>query len=450
VASNAGDGAAAGRLLEQGMAFIARVPASARADEVRAGLLESMATRASRQRQLENSRGLYLDAQGVRRRITPADDSQRRRNDFDLVYELSNGAVIADRMGLRADAEREWKQALDIAEAYRARDPDDLQANRWLAQVQMVMGQSRMRRSELREARAPLERAIATLTALTAREPRDAQFHSLLATACLTLGDVATAEENLDEAQRLRERARESATVISAIEPASGTWQSVLAQAEMGLGVTAMRREDWALAVQHLKSARTLHEQLVTRDPSNREVRRAAAVTIAELAAAASKAGQIDDARAAWQASLAHLERLAESNAPRGRLEWANGLRLYAAFERAAGRAAIADDSVEHARAIAEATPPMTETPIDHYYRAGVLLEVGRADAAHHRERAAQAAWRRAADLLRELARQMPLESDSVELLRDIDAELARKQSPGRAERPGPPVGPAHRAGAAP
>jgi tetratricopeptide (TPR) repeat protein len=426
VAANAGDGAAADQLLQDGLALIERVPPSPRADEVRAGLLETMALRAGRQRALEKSRGLYLDAQRVRRRIAPTDPGQRRRNDFDLIYELSNGAVIADRMGLRAEADREWQDAMQLAESYRKRDPDDAQASRWLAQVHLVKGQSRMRRSELREARGPLETAVAMLTALTERQPRDAQFHSILAQSSLALADVATAEENLAEARRLREKARASALVISAIEPASGTWQSVLAQAETGLGVTAIRSEDWALAVQHLKASRALHEQLIARDPSNRETRRAAAVTIAELAAAASKAGQIDEARAAWSASLSYLEQLAASNPARGRLEWANGLRLYAAFERAAGRAASADRSAEKASELADATPPMTETPIDHYYRAGVLLELGRARAANRRPRDAQAAWRRAAELLREVSKKLPLESASIELLRDIDAELSK------------------------
>jgi tetratricopeptide (TPR) repeat protein len=431
VASNAGDGTAADRLLAQGLAVIERVPPSSRADEVRAGLLETMATRAGRQRALEKSRGLYVDAQRVRRRIAPTDPGQRRRNDFDLIYELSNGAVIADRMGLRAEADREWQEAKEIAESYRKRDPDDAQAGRWLAQVQMVMGQSRMRRSELRGARAPLESAVAIFTALTERQPRDAQFHSLLAAASLALADVAAAEDNFDEARRLRETARASALVISAIEPASGSWQSVLAQAETGLGATAMRSKDWPLAVQHLEAARTLHEQLMVRDPSNREARRAAAVTTAELAAAASKAGQIEDARAAWSASLSSFEQLSTSNPARGRLEWANGLRLYAAFERAAGRAAIADRSVAQASALADSTPPMTETPIDHYYRAGVLLELGRAHAANRRERDAQAAWRRGAELLREVASKLPLESDSVELLQELDAELGRRAHRG-------------------
>ena len=99
--------------------------------------------------------------------------------------------------------------------------------------------------------------------------------------------------------------------------------------------MSAMRSKDWALAVKHLNASRTLYEQLVVRDTSNREARRAAAVTIAELAEAASRAGQTDEARSAWLASLSHLEQLAASNAPRYRLEWANGLRLYAGFAMA-------------------------------------------------------------------------------------------------------------------
>ena len=53
----------------------------------------------------------------------------------------------------------------------------------------------------------------------------------------------------------------------------------------------------------------------------------------------------------------------------------------------------------------------MTEIAGDQYYRAGVLLEVGRSHAAHRRTREALAAWNRAAAMLRGVARQMPLDA---------------------------------------
>ncbi|HSS00781.1 MAG TPA: hypothetical protein VLM79_27170, partial [Kofleriaceae bacterium] len=53
MAASAGDGASAEQLLDQGMALLERAPAGPRADEVRAGLLEAMAVRAGRERELE-------------------------------------------------------------------------------------------------------------------------------------------------------------------------------------------------------------------------------------------------------------------------------------------------------------------------------------------------------------------------------------------------------------
>src|SRR5204863_5049444 len=141
--------------------------------------------------------------------------------------------------------------AMELAETYRARDPDDLEASRWVAQVQVTIGQSRSRRSEANEARRPLELAVATLTTLVARAPKDAQFHFVLAEACLALADVEADQDHLAAAQRLREQARDSALLISAIEPASGTWQSTLAEAESDLGATALEQRDWVAAVEH-------------------------------------------------------------------------------------------------------------------------------------------------------------------------------------------------------
>ena len=76
-------------------------------------------------------------------------------------------------------------------------------------------------------------------------------------------------------------------------------------------------------------------------------------------------------------------------------------------------------------------TPAMVERPSEINYRAGVLLEAGRAHAAHRRQRDARRAWERGAAMLRAQAKEAPLEAESAALLRDIEAELAVRAAHG-------------------
>ncbi|HKE15402.1 MAG TPA: hypothetical protein VKB80_11075, partial [Kofleriaceae bacterium] len=435
VANGAGDGAAADRHLEQGMGLIERVPASPRADEVRAALLESMALRAARRVELERARALYLESARVRRAIRATDPGQQRRNDFQVASLLNRAAIMAERMGSPPDAERDWKQAIELLERYRARDRDDVDAAVRLAEIQMAVGQNRFRRGDMAGAQGPLDLALAAATALTARAPKNTQYQRLMSWTCLALADLAGARGQLDAAQRMSERARDSAQLVASIEPASATWQSTLGRAETTVGQFALAREDWTAAAEHLAAARKLYDVLVARDPSNGEDRRAAAIAIAQLAEAETALHRTDGARASWLAALSHLARLAGSGKPKARMEWANGLRLYAEFERVAGRTAAADQAIEKAMSLADGTPAMVERPSEIAYRAGVLLEAGRSRASHHRQRDARALWRRAVDMLRARAAEAPLDADAAGFLRDLEAELAGARSPARGRR---------------
>jgi tetratricopeptide (TPR) repeat protein len=210
-----------------------------------------------------------------------------------------------------------------------------------------------------------------------------------------------------------------------AIEPASAKWQSTLARAEMDLGTVAFAEHDWPRASKHFGAARVAYEYLLSRDPNSRDQRRATAVTIAQLADAEAAMGHTDAARSAWLAALIHLERLAASNTTETRLEWAYGLRGYSVLERRSGHLTTADEAIERALRLVEGTPTTDDLPTHAYYRATVLAEIGRSRATHHRPAEAQQAWRRAAELLRDLAARVPMEPDWTEELRQVEAALA-------------------------
>jgi hypothetical protein len=425
VADAKGDGAASDRYLEEGLALLAELPSTSRSDEIRAELLGSKGMRVLQTGRFEQARALFEQSVALHRRTSSAIPEQRRRQLLNLAHQLTGAAKAADRLRRSDDAEREWAEAAAIVERLRADSPDDQEASVRLTQIAMAVGQSRARRGLLREAKEPLLRALADSEALAAREPKNERFAYLLAWSCVSLAATQISLGELADAQRLRERVREIATAMVAIEPASAKWQTTLARAEMDLGTVAFARSDWAGAARHFGAARVAYELLVSHDPNSRDQRRAAAVTVAQLADAEAAMGHTDAARGAWLAALGHLERLAASNTPEARLDWAYGLRGYAVLERRSGRPTTADETIERALRVVEETPATNDLPTHAYYRATVLAEIGKSRAAHRRWADAQQARRRAAEILRDLAARVPMEPDWTEELRQLEAALA-------------------------
>lgn len=425
VALGAGDGTATDRYLEQGLALIDRVPSTSRSKEIRAELLGSKAARLHDAGQFERSRALAVESVALHRQTSWTTPDGTRRQQLNLAFRLSGAAWTADRLGNSSTAEGEWKEAAAILERLRAENRDDREAAVRLAETEMKIGQSRYRRGLLREAEESLWRAMANIQTLTEREPKNARFADVLAWSCLSLADVHYAKGERVDAERLRQQARDVANAMVAIEPASAAWQGVLARAEMDLGTIAFVRSDWAGAVERFGAASVAYEHLVSRDPSSRRYRRAAAITIAQLADAEAAMNRTEAARDAWLAALKHLAHLAASNAPEPRLEWAYGLRGYAALERRSGSPTAADQAIERALSLVEGTPADDDRPTHTYYRAAVLAELGTSRAAQHRSAEAHKAWRRAAELLRGLAARVPLEPDWAQQLREVEAKLA-------------------------
>jgi tetratricopeptide (TPR) repeat protein len=221
------------------------------------------------------------------------------------------------------------------------------------------------------------------------------------------------------------------------IEPASAVWQVVQARCEAELGTIALDRSDWVEASRRFTSARATYEQLVARDPTSREHRRAAAIAAAQLADAETSLRRFDAACAAWLGALDHLAVLARSNDPESRLEWAYGLRGYAAFERARGRLAAAGPAIEQAIAVMDGTPDGSELPVMTYYRAAVLAEVAAERDRGGQPRTAIVAWQRGVTLLRGLAERVSLEPEWAKALHAIEAELDRRAArrPSRSRR---------------
>lgn len=435
VGNAAGDAAATARYLEHGLALLDRVPWTSRSNEVRAELIGGQAGQLAQAGRFEQARARSLEAVALHRQTSSEVPEQRRRQLQNVAIRLRAAASYADRLGDTRSAEREWKEAADIFERLRSADPGDREALLRLAEIEMFVGQSRYRRGLLAEARDALRSAVVDSQALIAHEPKHERFAYVFTWSCVALADTHYALGEWAEAGRLLERAREAATAMVAIEPASATWQSALARAEMELGTVAVAASDWTIAAQHFSAARVTYEQLVTRDPRSRDHRRAAALAIAQLADAETALGHTEAARSAWHAALDHFARLATLNIPDARLEWAYGLRGYAALERSSGRLAVAHEAIERALDIVQTTPAAGDLPGLVYYRAAVLAEAGASYAANHRATEALTMWRRAAELLHGLAAHGPLASDWAKLLREVEAKLVPPAHQARPER---------------
>jgi len=428
VANGSGDGAATDRYLEQGLALLGRVPPTPRSTEIHSDLLASKATRSQIAGKFDAARALFLESVALNRQVWSTSPDEQQRREVRLARRLNGAARVADRLGNADEAEREWKEAAGILQQQRAANRADGEVGLRLAELELAAGQSRYRRGLLREAKESLIAALADSEELHAREPKNDRVAYTLAWTYLSLSSIHDADNEPDQALHRRDQAREVSLAMLANEPASASWQSTLARTESDLGMMALYRKDWATAVKWLTQSRTAYEQLVARDPSSREQRRFAAVATAQLADAELELRHYDAARSAWRAALENLEKLAASNAVPARLELAYGLRGYAEVDRRTGHLAAAGESAERAVRVAEDTPADRDRPIDTYYRAAVLAQAATVRAANQRRAEAEAAWRRAADLLRGLAARTQLLPDWVQLQRDVDAALANKR----------------------
>jgi tetratricopeptide (TPR) repeat protein len=430
VASAAGEAASADRYLERGLALVDRAPATPATDEVRGDLTSSQASRVGKTGDFARARALYLDAVELYRHGAADETAEhRQQRELKIAARLTVAAMMADRLAKSADAEREWQQATEILQARLAQAPEDLDAAKRLCELRMTIGQRRHRRGLLDSAESSLRAALDGGERVAARQPKDSEIEYLVAWSAISLANVRYSQGDLDEAGQLRRQALAVAATMLAIEPASAVWQVTQARCEADLGTIAFDRSDWAEASRRFSSARTTYEQLVARDPTNREHRRAAAIAIAQLADAETSLRRFDVARTAWLAALDHLAMLARSNDAEPRLEWAYGLRGYAAFERAHGRPAAAGPAIERARALADGTPAGTDLPVMTYYRAAVLAEAATEQDRRGQGRTALAAWQRAATLLRGLGERVSLQPDWTKALREIEAELDRRAS---------------------
>ena len=437
VASAAGDAPSADRFLERGLALLDRAPATPAADEVRGDLTSSWARRAAQTGDFARSRALYLDAVALYRHAAPDERPEhRQQRELKIAARLTVAATMAARLNQLDDAEREWKQAAEILQARLAQAPGDPEAAKRLADLRMTIGQRRYRRGLLDSAESSLRAALGDAERLAAREPKDSEVEYLVAWSEISLADVRYSRGDLDEAAQLHRQALAVAATMLAVEPASAVWQVVQARGEAELGTIAFDRSDSAEASRRFTAARATYEQLVARDPTSREHRRAAAIAAAQLADAETSLRRFDAARAAWTAALEHLAVQARSNDAESRLEWAYGLRGYAVFERARGRLASAGPAIERAVAVMDGTPDRSDLPAMIFYRAAVLAEVAAERDRGGQRRAAVAAWQRAATLLHDLAKRMPLEPEWTKALHAIEGELDRvSRAPSRSSR---------------
>ena len=425
VARMAGDGPAGERYVNQGVALLDRAPSTSRTDTIRASLLASRAASREKAGQFAEARALRLEALALFRKLgRSAGPAERRTSQMNLANELGLVARSAAYMGSFADAEREWDEATRLLESLHREDPDDLDAGGRLASLRMVVGQSRVRRGKMTEARSELERARAEALALAAREPRNTQFQYVVAWSSVALADIHAFEGDLSGAEKLRREVRTVAELVLEIEPANAIWRNLLARADMDLGRAALARTDWAAAAPRFEASARAYDELRARDPADLQLLRWAGMAWAQLAECEAALDRPARARSAWLSALRGLEEAGKSGQPLARAEWAFGLARYAEFERGAGKLAAAAQAIERGVALLDAAPADTDT-MQTVYRAGVLAELGNVRAAQRRTRQARTARERAAALLRGLVAKEPRNQEWAGALREIEGKLA-------------------------
>jgi len=430
IAAGTDDSARADRYIERGLQLLDRAPATAEADDTRATLLQYKAQRAAQTGDFERTRALSLEAIALLRRgARSGSPEQQRHRSMKLARLLSSAATDADRLGRPGDADRERTEAIALLEQRMTEEPGSTELAKLLGRVKLAAGQGWLYRGLLDDSEAALRAALAAEDRLSPDQRKDSEVQYVVAYANLALAEVRNDKGDRAGSRPFDERALATASAMQAIEPANASWQMTQARAEAHLGAVALQSSAWAVAAPHLAAARLATEQLLTRDASNRDYRRLAAVATAQLADAEAGLGRFDAARNAWLGAIGHLEVLARSNAPTSRLELAYGLRGYAEFERTHGRLAAAEPAIQRAVELADQTPVQTDRPVMSYYRAAILAELAAEQAQRGQPRDASAAWHRAGELLHGVAERVPLQQDWAELLATVDAHLGRQAS---------------------
>ncbi len=257
------------------------------------------------------------------------------------------------------------------------------------------------RRGRPEQATEQFEKALAVSQELVARDPRKASSRLRLATSHLKIGDMLRRDGKLQEGLA---RYRESVRILEHLleeDPENPPLRRRLALGHGHVAQLLIALGDLRAALSHNHREVELAQGLRVQDPSNLEWRTNLAAARRNLGATLAKLGDASGALANIRGALELLEEPLRGGSDdfSVRIELAQALHLLGELGLAQGDLASAQAAAERSRGLFE--PILEDNMISHRMLSAAFLLTGRVLDAEGRKADADAAWKRAAELIR-------------------------------------------------
>jgi eukaryotic-like serine/threonine-protein kinase len=155
------------------------------------------------------------------------------RDNFDwqleVAYGLHNLAVMDERRGRFADAERSVREEIDLYRHWMRERPDDLTLRANAADAMSWLGTLMLRQGELATAEPYFSEQVEALQRNVADDPANATWKDYSVRALLLLADAQAQRGRLDEARASIATATPLAASLAAQDPANNGWRTWLA-----------------------------------------------------------------------------------------------------------------------------------------------------------------------------------------------------------------------------
>jgi tetratricopeptide (TPR) repeat protein len=302
---------------------------------------------------LAAARAAYQASLDILIRLAAADPANTGwQRDLGSNYDRLGNVAIAT--GDLAAARIAYQAALDIAERLAAADPANTGWQRELSVSHIKLGNVAIAAGDLAAARAAYQAALDILIRLAAADPANTGSQRDLSVGHNMLGNVAIAAGDLAAARAAYQAALDILIRLAAADPANTDWQRDLSVSHEKLGDVAIAAGDLAAARAAYQASLDIAERLAAADPANTGWQRDLSVSHNKLGdmaiAAGDLAGDLAAARAAYQASLDILIRLAAADP--ANIEWQRDLSV---SHIKLGNVAIAAGDLAAARAAYQA-----------------------------------------------------------------------------------------------
>jgi len=301
------------RAAEMQRRLLAETPDDGQRLEALGDTLTAMGGALFRQGSLDEARRAHQETVTIRAEVAAAasDPGPPKRK---LANSYMNLALVDQKLGRTAEARSGFEKSQAIRREVLALDPASAETRRDLAMGCYNLGVLALALAppDYDAAQANLDESAAIFEELLDANPDDLANQYRLAISCRLLADVHGVRQEWEAAGELYQRALGRMERLAQSNPSVPEYQASLAGLLMNLGVLESAQGGTA-ATESLDRAAAILTKLVGEYAAVARYRRDLAVTLREIAACRSSAGEHEEARTALEAAQTHLAALAEA-----------------------------------------------------------------------------------------------------------------------------------------